>query len=178
MNLASAENSPQNSAENVIAFRQEHAYFAAATPVDLQLLLDQALLMTDMSKKEQLLVKARKLWPQAPDVHIALYKFYFVVAQYNQAEAAVWQALRIAAGKAGFNRNYRRLTCHSANWQQLDCPARLYLFSLKALGVCRLRRGRVLAAYAVLKKLLELDPSDGIGGAAFLAIAQSFFDEA
>jgi Flp pilus assembly protein TadD len=55
--------------------------------------------------------------------------------------------------------------------------SRVYLFSLKALGVVRLRRGRVADAERVLTKLLELDPQDEIGGRNFLDIATSFREQ-
>lgn len=166
-----------NTSASVLAFRDERAFFSPSTPAQLQLVLDQALASGDFPQREATLLKARLAWPDEPDTHIALYKFYFVAAEYNKAEAAVWGAMRQAAKLAGFDRNYRRLNNDSAAWHKKAGAERLYLFSLKALGVCRLRRGRVLAAYSVLKKLLELDTNDEIGGYAYFTIASSFFDE-
>ena len=96
---------------------------------------------------------------------------------YAEAEAAVWEALRRAAACAGFSRNYRRLHPASADWQTRRGAERLYLFSLKALGVIRLRRGKVDNARRVLEKLLQLDPGNEIGGEAFLQIARAFEEE-
>lgn len=166
-----------NDMASILAFRNERAYFSPTTPAQLQLLLDDALTAGNLTKREATLLRARERWPDEPDTHISLYKFYFIAAEYAKAEAAVWGALRQAAELAGFTKNYRRLTVDSADWSKRSGAERLYLFSLKALGVCRLRRGRVLAAYSVLKKLCELDASDEIGGHAYFDIAASFFDD-
>ncbi len=162
---------------NVLHFQGERAFFSRNTPARLQVLLDHALAADDVLSRERSLLNARKDWPNEPDAHISLYKFYFVEAQYQKAEAAVWSALKCAAAGIGCNRNYRRLSADSADWGKREGSERFYLFSLKALGVCRLRRGRVRAAYAVLKKLNELDAYDEIGGNAFFNIASSFFFE-
>jgi tetratricopeptide (TPR) repeat protein len=161
----------------VLPFGSKRAFFSDSTPVELRYVLNSALCAESPEIMEALLLKARRGWPREPDVHISLYKFYFVSNRYEKAEAAVWAALRAAAEDLGINRNYRRLSPQSADWTQRQGPERLYLFSLKALGVIRLRRARVSQARAVLEKLLELDPQDEIGGEAFLHIARSFTEE-
>jgi len=163
--------------DQVLPFTSARAFFSPDTPAPLHRLLDVALSAKSEAVQEQSLLRARTLWPDEPDTHIALYKYYFVCGKYNLAETAVWQALKIAAALIGCNRNYRKLDKCSADWARKSGPERLYLFSLKALGVCRLRRGRVLAAASVLRKLRELDESDDIGGAAYLEIAESFFQD-
>lgn len=153
----------------------ERTYFSAEAPRALRELLDQALLNRDDC--ERLLLRARARWPHLADAHVALYKHYFVAARYREAEVAIWQALRQAAARGGFSRNYRRLTPASGDWSQKDGAGRLYLFSLKALGVVRLRRGRVVQARRVLEALHRLDPVDEIGGGAFLQIARAFEED-
>lgn len=162
----------------VLLFATERAFFSESTPQRLRYLLNHALCAATPDGVEALLLEARRRWPQEPDAHIALYKFYFVARRYREAEAAVWAALHEAAALGGFDRNYRRLHAASADWSRQQGGERLYLFSLKALGVIRLRRAKVEAARRVLEKLLELDPVDEIGGGAFLHIARSFDEEA
>lgn len=162
----------------VLLFAGERAFFSEHTPHKLRYLLNRALCAATPDGVEALLLEARRRWPEEPDAHIGLYKFYFVRARYQDAEAAVWAALRAAAAAGGFDRNYRRLHPGSADWSQRQGGERLYLFSLKALGVIRLRRARVTQARCVLEKLLELDPVDEIGGGAFLQIARSFSEDA
>lgn len=161
----------------VLLFDDGRSYFSANPPEALRYLLNSALTNPEPEKTEALLLQARKKWPDEADAHIALYKFYFVSARYLEAEATAWGALKKAAQLAGFSHQYRTLTAMSADWLQRNGPERLYLFSMKALGVIRLRRGKVSAARRVLEKLLELDPTDEIGGGAFLQIARSFTED-
>lgn len=162
----------------VLLFDSGRAFFSGDTPAALRYLLNNALCADDPQTIEALLLEARARWPEQPDAHIGLYKFYFVSRRYREAEAAVWLALRAAAQHGGFDRNYRRLHARSADWSRQQGPERLFLFSLKALGVIRLRREKVVQARCVLEKLHGLDPCDEIGGAAFLQIARSFFEDA
>jgi len=163
---------------DVVLFSGDRSFFSDSAPEQLRYLINAAFCAPDAASMESLLLQARRHWPQEADAHIALYKFYFVSVRYHEAEAAVWQALRAAARRAGFNRNYRRLVCNSADWSRRTGPERFFLFSMKALGVIRLRRNKVIAARSVLEKLAELDPHDEIGGGAFLQIARAFDEEA
>lgn len=163
---------------DVLLFGSGRAFFSESPPQELRYLLNSALCAERPEAVEALLLEARRRWPEEPDAHIGLYKFYFIATRYAAAEAAVWAALRAAAAAAGFDRNYRRLGPGSADWSRRQGAERLYLFSLKALGVIRLRRARVEQARRVLEKLLELDPADEIGGGAFLHIARSFDEDA
>jgi tetratricopeptide (TPR) repeat protein len=149
-------------------------FFSDHTPDSLALLLLKADRSKTIEQRGELLRQAVSDWPQELDGYIALYKYYFRTAQYREAEKAVWATLREAARQGGFTRNYRRLTTERADWLNDKSVSRLYLFSLKALGVIRLRRGRIRLAEKVLAKLLELDPQDEIGGSNFLLIARNF----
>ncbi|MBB3103906.1 hypothetical protein [Azomonas macrocytogenes] len=161
----------------VLLFGAERAFFSDSTPQALRHLLNNALCAKTPDAVEALLLEARECWPEEPDTHIGLYKFLFVNKRYSEAEAAVWAALRSASRQLGIDRNYRRLKVNSADWSKRQGAERLYLFSLKALGVIRLRRARVGQARSVLSKLLELDPYDEIGGGVFLQIARSFDED-
>lgn len=161
----------------MLLFDAGRAFFSDRSPEPLRYLLNNALCAGTPDATEALLLEARQRWPAEPDAHVALYKFLFVNKRYAEAEAAVWAALNAAATCLGIDRNYRRLHRTSADWSQRQGAERLYLFSLKALGVIRLRRERVVQARAVLEKLAELDPCDEIGGGAFLHIARSFAED-
>lgn len=151
-------------------------FFSDGTPAALARLLNDANATADPDRKGALLRAAVEEWPGGLDAHIALYKFYFRTAQYRQAEKAVWATLREAAQQGGFNWKYRHLTATDAEWLDDHSVSRLYLFSLKALGVIRLRRGRIGLAKRVLEKLMALDPHDEVGGGTFLGIARRFDD--
>lgn len=163
--------------ENIALIDGQQRFFSDNLPEALGLLLYQACGKQDPKEKEALLLQALARWPDALDAHIALYKLYFRTARYEEAERQVWRTLKTSARLGGFRWNYRMLTPDTAAWLKDQSVARLYLFSLKALGVVRLRRGRVVLAYRVLSKLLELDSNDEIGGSNFLGIAQRFLVE-
>jgi hypothetical protein len=165
--------------ETVLCFAGETpAFFSDHTEPALAAALEKANAEADGGKKEALLLDAVETWPEGLDGHIALYKFYFRTGRYRDAERAVWAALREAARQGGFTRNYRLLRPGDADWFGDHAVSRLYLFSLKALGVIRLRRERIALAKKVLGKLAELDPYDEVGGGAFLEIARSFDEDA
>ncbi|MFD2835613.1 hypothetical protein ACFS3C_00295 [Azotobacter vinelandii] len=103
---------------DVLLFAGERAFFSDSTPQALRYLLNNALCAGTPDAVEALLLEARRRWPQEPDAHIGLYKFYFVSKRYEEAEAAAWAALRAAAQAAGFDRNYRRLQPGSADWSR------------------------------------------------------------
>lgn len=154
---------------------QNSRYFSSKLPPELELELNR-LSYNDKSIAEGLeaqLVDINSRWPEFVDTYIALFKYYFRTAQYRLAEVTVWQAMRLTSSRGGFRRNYRLLTPDSEDWLAGDSDQRHYLFCLKALGVIRLRRGRISLAKKVLAKLEELDPYDEIGGGNYLLIANS-----
>ncbi len=163
--------------ENIALIDGQQRYFSDNLPAELGLILYQASLKTEPAEKEALLLTALYQWPDALDTYIALYKFYFRTARYEEAERQVWKTLKRSASLGGFRWNYRLLQPDTAPWLEDQSVARLYLFSLKALGVIRLRRGRVRLAHRVLSKLLDLDQNDEIGGSNFLGIAERFIEE-
>ncbi|MFT3931127.1 MAG: hypothetical protein QM709_12615 [Spongiibacteraceae bacterium] len=157
----------------VVLFDSGRDFFSAHAPQPLRFLLHSATLSENATQTEALLIEARSRFPGEPDAHIALYKFYFVLGRYIEAERTVWRSINEAAKSAKITRNYRRLSTQTADWKNREGPTRWYLFNLKALGVVRLRRERAHEAQRVLQKLLELDPFDEIGGGAFLQIARA-----
>ncbi|MCG8314912.1 MAG: hypothetical protein MI976_17010 [Pseudomonadales bacterium] len=154
---------------------QNSRYFSSKLPPELELELNR-LTYNEKSIAEGLesqLVDINDRWPNYVDTYIALFKYYFRTAQYRQAEVTVWQAMKLTSNRGEFRRNYRVLSPDSQDWLAGDSDQRHYLFCLKALGVIRLRRGRVCLAKKVLTKLEELDPYDEIGGGNYLLIANS-----
>jgi tetratricopeptide (TPR) repeat protein len=126
---------------------------------------------------EQRIRKLQQQWPQCVDPHIALFKLYFRTAQYAQAEKEVWLAMKLLSSRQKFKCNYRLLQVGDMDWLENDSDQRQFLFCLKALGVIRLRRGKILLAKTVLDKLAQLDPYDEIGGASYWQIALSFDEQ-
>lgn len=163
--------------ETVAVLEGKQRYFSDNVTEELGLMLYQAASKNTPEEKEKILLEAIQRWPRSLDTYIALYKLYFRTARYQEAERQVWRTLNEASRQGCFRRNYRVLKQSSAPWLEDQSVARLYLFSLKALGVIRLRRGKVYLAHKALSKLLELDPTDEIGGSNFLLIADRFMND-
>lgn len=175
------------SAEKIQFIDGERHYFSRKIPPEMGVELNR-LLNLDFSKSEKdskvrgnsylesRLLVIKDQWPACIDPYIALFKFYFRVARYQEGERIVWQAINMIAERNNFTHNYRLLKPCTIDWLAHDSEQRHFLFCLKALGVIRLRRGKVFMAKKVLSKLLELDPHDEIGGGNFLYIAESLLE--
>jgi hypothetical protein len=177
-------NAADGSANNVRQLGGQQVFFSRDIPAALVSDLNQ-LLSADSKRPgqegfgftdelEARLVEIKTDWPDYVDPYFALFKFYFRAAKYRQAEITVWQAAKMLSQRKGFPLNYRLLNPGTVDWLKNDSDQRHFLFCLKALGVIRLRRGKVFLAKKVLTKLSELDPCDEIGGGNFLDIAASF----
>ena len=160
---------------NVATIYESESYFSSNLPEEVSSILD-GIRYAHPEVKEAALISALKRWPEVLDIHISLYKFYFRTSRYAEAEWAAWKALSVAAAQAGLTRNYRRLHAHTTDWSVANEPARLYLFTLKALGVIRLRQQKIADAYRVLAKLMQLDPNDEIGGGSYFQITENLIE--
>jgi len=142
----------------------EELCFGHGLPVNIRILLQQATrAYEDASLAESLLIQARNLAPDALEVGIALYKFYFYKYRLADAEAVALQTLTRAAELGGFAPDWTELVHDSASWSEPLGPERAYLFTLKALAFINLRLDRVHVSRTILNKLDELDPTDQVG---------------
>jgi tetratricopeptide (TPR) repeat protein len=118
----------------------------------------------DFDRAREYLYQARDIDPDQLEVYVALYKFCFYSGHFDEAESIALQALARAADNGGFERDWMLLNETSTDWNGIESPARLYLYSLKALGFIRLRKGDSVGAAEVLAILARLDPEDQVGG--------------
>jgi len=152
--------------------------FGHGLPVDIKLLLQRATRAYENTPlAESLLMQARQLAPDALEVCIALYKFYFYKFRLVEAEAVALQTLTRAAELGGFAPDWNVLDLHAATWSEPLGPERAYLFTLKALAFINLRLQRLDEAVAILNKLDELDPMDQVGGSVISALAARMTEE-
>jgi hypothetical protein len=147
--------------------------FGHGLPVDIKLLLQRATrAYEDTPLAESLLMEARQLAPDALEVGIALYKFYFYKFRLADAEAIALQTLTRAAELGNFAPDWNALDITAANWSEPLGAERAYLFTLKALAFINLRLERTYDAKLILNKLAELDPMDQVGGSVIRALAE------
>jgi hypothetical protein len=151
---------------------EERVRFGRDIPAPVNALLQQAAASADdFSTSESALLRARELAPGQLEVFIALYKLYFYRGFTDKAEQVVLQALNSAAGAAGFDPDWNGLGFDSADWRASEGPARVYLYSLKALCFIRLRQNDSIGAAALFAALRRLDPDDQVGAGVLRDLA-------
>ena len=156
---------------------EERVKFGRNVPAEVNALLQQAAANTDnFSAAERALLAARALAPAQLEVFIALYKLYFYRGFTSAAEAVVLETLQTAADSGGFDSDWRSLSPASADWQASEGPARVYLYSLKALCFIRLRQQNRDGAAGLLAALLCLDPDDQVGASVLRELAEALED--
>jgi hypothetical protein len=109
-------------------------------------------------------------------VLIALYKLYFYRGFTDAAEQVVLEALSTAADSGGFDPDWNSLSPAGADWEAGEGPARVYLYSLKALSFIRLRQQDGGGAAEILAALHRLDPDDQVGAGVISELAQALED--
>jgi hypothetical protein len=127
-------------------------------------------LPADERAAEQQLWQSQQRAPTQVGSYVPLYKFYFHRRRFGDAERAARTALTEAAAAGGFAGQWQELVADAVDWTQPDGPARLCLFSLKALAFTRLRQGERREAAAILAKLAEIDPRDQVGADVIRAL--------
>jgi tetratricopeptide (TPR) repeat protein len=147
-------------------------------PLALQQLLKTSLNVNeDWHRAEQLLLDTRALLPERLELPVALYKMYAYSNRFDESLSLIDEVLNRAAAQAGFSAEWEGLSPCSGNWDDATGAVRFYLYSLKARGFVLLRKGEVEQAYAVLRKLCELDPRDQVGGSVVLGIAERLCEQ-
>jgi hypothetical protein len=109
------------------------------------------------------LTKAIKAAPNQLESMVALYKFLFYRGDLEHAEEVVFQTLVKASLQGKFSNNWKELTPDSSDWSVTNGPARVYLYSLKALAFIRLRQNMTRDCKKILDVLTRLDPEDQVG---------------
>jgi len=118
---------------------------------------------TDDQAQEHL-CQAIALAPEHPAPLIGLYRYYFYRNRLDEALAVGLRCLALAARANALACDWRAVAACDADFASLRALPRFYLFTLKACTYLHLRLGQLEAGAAMLEKLLELDPGDGVNG--------------
>lgn len=157
----------------------EPVLFGTQVPDAINDLLLQAVqAYADTERAEALLWQAQRAGPEQLEVYIALYKFYFYKFRLREAEQVAQQTLAVCAKMGGFAPDWRVLDAESLATIHNEGPARVYLYTLKALGFIWLRQAQFAQAEEVLTKLAELDPLDQVGGSVIQSLLDGLREEA
>jgi hypothetical protein len=127
----------------------------------------------DFERARELFYRAREMQPDQLEVYIALYKFCFYRGHLDEAEQVALDALQQSAQRGGFSADWLELDNESTDWTVEEGPARVYLYSLKALAFIRLRKGEQGEAREVLAKLQQLDNQDLVGASVIMTLAEA-----
>ena len=117
--------------------------------------------------------KAKQAAPDHPAVFIGFYRFYFYKNQLAEALKIAQQCLVKAARDNGMDPDWRKAKPDDANFNSFEAILpRFFLFTLKGYGYLQLRLGNLDEGRAAVSKLLELDPSDKVGGKVLLTVLE------
>lgn len=153
---------------------EERVVFGRNIPPKVNACLQEAVACAnDFERSRELLYRAREMKPDQLEVYIALYKVCFYRGHFDEAEQVALDVLQQSAKDAGFDEDWQQLNADSTDWTMDEGPARLYLYSLKALAFIRLRKGQHDVARQVLNKLQQLDLNDLVGGSVIMDLAEA-----
>lgn len=147
-------------------------------PLAVQQLLAQPLnVLEDWARAEKLLLEAKALMPQRPEINVALYKLYAYSNRFEESLSLIDETLNICGRDAGIDSNWRQLESRALPWNIADDMQRCYLYSMKAIGFVCLRLGEVERAHEVLSVLRAIDTVDSVGSSVLFDITLRLLDE-
>ena len=159
---------------NPTSVLEERVVFGRDIPPAVNACLQEAVACADdFERARELFYRARDMQPDQLEVYIALYKFCFYRGHLDEAEQVALDALQQSAKRGGFTADWQALETASTDWSLHEGPARVFLYSLKALAFIRLRKGDHDVAKNILAKLQQLDTQDLVGGSVIMTLAEA-----
>jgi tetratricopeptide (TPR) repeat protein len=121
---------------------------------------------------ELMLLRANFMAPQHLMVLVALYRYYFYQHRLEDALLVAESTLAVVGRRLEFPETWAYLREANVGEGVMRSMGlvRFYLMVLKAAGYIHLRLGNFETGHAMLKKLVELDSHDRIGGKALLDV--------
>ena len=117
--------------------------------------------------------EAQSVAPDHAAVLIGLYRFYFYKNRLREALQVACQCLHKAALDNHLAADWREVQPGDADFGRYEAVLpRFYLFTLKGYAYLQLRLGNIDEGQAAVLKLLELDPSDKLGGRVLLGVLE------
>lgn len=127
----------------------------------------------DFERARDLFYRAWGMQPDQLEVYIALSKVCFYRGHLEEAKQIVLDTLQQSAQGGGFSTDWLELDNNSTDWTVEKGPAQVYLYSLKALAVIRLRKGELDDAREVLTKLQQLNSQDLVGASVIVTLTEA-----
>jgi tetratricopeptide (TPR) repeat protein len=109
---------------------------------------------------EACLAEAADLAPDHPAVLLAFYRYYLYKHRYPQAEAYARRCLAQVAKELGLPSVLLDTAASHADFTASEPRVRFWLYGMQALAYVVLRNGGEEEAKTILRKVVEVDPSD------------------
>jgi Tfp pilus assembly protein PilF len=109
---------------------------------------------------EQCLAEAAELAPAHPAVLLAHYRYHLYKHHYPEAEDYARRCLAQVAAKLRLPSDLLATQASHADFSAAEPQVRFWLYGMQALSYVVMRRGRETEALALLRKVIEVDPSD------------------
>jgi len=160
---------------DLMDFDQTTLYFDDPVSPEVERLIAEAGAGYGSDATENLLLRAYFLAPGQLVVLVALYRYYFYQHRHDDALIVADRSLAAAGERLGFPAEWQQLHPQHLGYAALRSIGllRFYLMVLKAAGYINLRLGRAAQGEAMLKKLIEMDSHDRLGGKALLDVYQN-----
>lgn len=121
---------------------------------------------------EQWLLKAASIAPDHPAILLGHYRYHLYKHHYHDAEHYARRCLAVAADELGIPNDPLAARATHADFASSDPRVRFWLYGVQALGYVIIRAGRTQQGIALLRKLVELDPSDQTKTLALLHVIE------
>ena len=112
------------------------------------------------AEAEQWLGQAAEIAPGHPAVLLAYYRYHLYKHRYPEAERFARQLMAGASHDLGLPRSLLDTQPTHADFTASDPRIRFWLYGMQALGWVVIRDGRLEEGKALMRKVVELDPSD------------------
>lgn len=148
----------------MIAFDDDDKLDFGTLPPAVDQLLQQGVAahFTDRNLAERHFLDALALAPDALPAHRCLVKHYNRCRQFDKALTAAQGWVAAAARQAGL----------PDNWLLWNAAPGAALSALKGLAFIHLRSGQPARAEAAIRRVLAMDPQDGVGGSVIAALIE------
>jgi tetratricopeptide (TPR) repeat protein len=155
-------------------FEDHDLYFDEQMCASDEALLNKAAEAYPDEKAEVILLEMQSRLPDNLTVIVALYRFYYYQHRYEEALDIASKALDVSAAMMGIRMEWSDVTLSHLGESVLVSMGliRFYMLSLKASAYLLLRMNNIEEAYARLKKVVDLDPSDQFGATFLFEMAE------
>lgn len=146
----------------------ENAWYAtryrSLPPVAEEQLRLASLAYADDARAEMHLALAKAVSPDNPVVQVGEYRYYFYKGRLHEALRVAENCLVKVAAELRLPARWQDVAPMHAGFDNEEPAHRFYLFCLKALAYLLLRLNRLAEGGMAVEKLMELDPSNKVGG--------------